>query len=393
MNLTGQLKISARLQAGRLGDFAVDLQRPGISKLFIGQPAAAVLKTVPYLYTLCAHAQHAAAQGAIQAAGGTLPASDSDRALWLEFLHETLWRLLLDWPTALGLEPARTAFAEWRKQRQEESCIAATQALLDGVFAEVTGRCGARLGEINCHISSGTSAKARFRQHFQGEGLVDAPRAAFLPPLQGEGRGGDGFQQLAARCELSSHPPPDPQGMLCTACPCETAQSDTLRLPVRSPLEAGAAQIPAPAASPALNPNEWLAYWRGETASEPQWPLPVSIAAAYQRRVSEAQHAAAALAAGVPFPLAAAGDGQRLGIGQAWTARGVLTHAVELREGAVQRYCVWAPTDRYFANAAGLQGLLGEVDHASPAAARQQLEQAILALDPCLPYTLEFSHA
>ena len=32
------------------------------------------------------------------------------RELWIEVLHENLWRLLLDWPVALGLSPAKDDF-------------------------------------------------------------------------------------------------------------------------------------------------------------------------------------------------------------------------------------------------------------------------------------------
>lgn len=303
MNPAGELKIRATYADGQLRDIGVKLERPAIARLFVGQPPNAVLKTVPYLYTLCAEAQRAAAQAALAAAGAAVPAATTDHAgLWIEFLHETLWRVLLDWPAVLGIPPAQQAFIAWRVARHGESRLAATQALLDGALAEVAG---------------------------QAEKHLPAPvdRSSDLP-----------------------------------------------------------AEVPT------LTPGDWLGFWLGLASHLPDCPSPVSVASAWHRRLAEARLAGQALAEGRPFPLAGAGE-DGFGIGQAWTARGVLTHAVHIEDEHVARYRVWAPTDRLFADASCLQRLLAGHGFADAAAARQGLEQAILALDPCLPYTLEFSHA
>lgn len=142
---------------------------------------------------------------------------------------------------------------------------------------------------------------------------------------------------------------------------------------------------------PALCPDDWLAYWTGVTEAPPL-ARPPSVAAAWQARLLAARTAARALLAGAPHPLAAAGE-DGWGIGQAPTARGVLTHAVRLEGGLVADYRVWAPTDRHFSDAAGLAGLLAGGRWANIAAATRALEQAILALDPCLPYTLKVDNA
>jgi coenzyme F420-reducing hydrogenase alpha subunit len=120
--------------------------------------------------------------------------------------------------------------------------------------------------------------------------------------------------------------------------------------------------------------------------------VPASIAAAYRQRLAAARLACAALAGGQPFPLAAAGDSGR-GVAQVLTARGVLTHAVSVDNALVTRYRVLAPTDESFATAAPLAGLLAGQRFALPAEARRALEQAILALDPCLPHAVELHDA
>lgn len=299
MTTSGMLRIEARFAPACISDIRVILSRPKVSRLFIGQNPEAVVKTVPYLYTLCAHAQRAAAQAALVAAGGVTARPVDDRELWMEVLHEHFWRLLLDWPPALGLAPAQAAFIEWRGKRLGDDCLAATENLLFKVLQPLAEKCQ--------------------------EILVD--------------------RQESPGFDFSG-----------------------------------------------LTPQDWLAYWRGEQATQPASRRPASVARAYQGRVREVAQAFAAFRAGAPFPVAAAGqDGW--GVGQTLTARGVLTHAAHVEEGIVKNYRVWAPTDCHFADAEGVQQLLSGVPVPDVGQARQAMERAVLALDPCLPYVLEFADA
>jgi len=297
----GLLTVRARLHGQGLDQLDVQLVRPAVTRLFIGQNPEAVVKTVPYLYTLCAHAQRAAAQAALAAAAGEARRPVDAGELWIEFLHENLWRLLLDWPQALGLSPANEAFAAWRAARQGPDNIAATRTLLDGALHDIADRCLARLG---CAADS------------------EAPQGGF----------------------------------------------------------------------PELAPEPWLAYWQGCSCDVPPTRRPVSVAAGYRARLGEVRLAAGALADGLPYPVAAAG-GNGWGLGQTQTARGVLTHAVHVEEGRVRNYRVWSPTDCHFADAGALAGLLAGRCFSDAGEARQGLDQAVLALDPCLPYVLELNDA
>ena len=167
MNPVGSLVISACYADGSLCDLAVALERPRVTKLFIGQLPEAVVKTVPYLYTLCAQAQRAAAQAALAAAAGEEPRSPDHGALWSEMLHEHLWRLLLDWPVALGLPQAREALVAWRNARIGDGLATATsqlfaETLLGLAPAEwagepapdsLAGRCLAALGPAENAVS------------------------------------------------------------------------------------------------------------------------------------------------------------------------------------------------------------------------------------------------
>ena len=295
MSSAGLLTVSARLSAGRLQGLTVNLQRPPVTMLFHQQIPEAVVKAVPYLFTLCAHAQRAAAQAALAAAEGSERRPVDDGELWGEMLHESLWRLLLDWPPALGLPDARDAFVAWRAARGDEDALLRMQAVLKVARAQAAA-CLVRLDE-----------------------------------------GGAGLE-------------------------------------------------------PQLAPEAWLDYWQGNVDQRPAALPPPSVAAACRRRLAEAEMAAAAIVAGTPYPVAAAG-GKGWGVGQTLTSRGVLTHAAHVDDGRIVSYKLWAPTDALFADALALGQILGERSYASAEPARQALNLAVLALDPCLPYTLELQDA
>lgn len=308
MTSAGSLIVRAGYRDGGLHDIEVDLQRPPISLLFLSQLPDVVTKTVPYLYTLCAHAQRAAAEAAVAVALGT-ESRDVNRAeLWIEVLHENFWRLLLDWPPALGLRPEKEAFIAWRNARQRDDYLAVTQNLLTQTVQPLAKKCL--------------------------EMLVDRSTEEVAP-------------------------------------------------------EAGHFDLSAPAI---LAPEPWLAYWQGYSSQEPVMPRPVSIHAAFLARLAETEAAVQALADGAPFPIASAG-GAGWGVAQTLTARGVLTHAVHVDEGKVVNYRVQAPTDGFFADNTALTSLLANLRFASLDQARQVLNQAILALDPCLPYVVELKDA
>lgn len=297
MTAPGVLNICAEWRGAGITGVQVALHRPAISRLFIGQLPDAVSKAVPYLYTLCAEAQRAAAQLAVAAARDEAPPPLDHHALWRECLHEHLWRLLLDWPPVLGLPAAREAFIAWRAQRLGEDGLSASERLRDETLLPLAEKC--------------------------------------LPALPDTG-----VAPLAAEAQI--------------------------------------------------DPVTWLDYWRG---AAPRPPLPIqppSVAAAYRDRLAAVSRCIYALRTAATYPLAACGEAGR-GVAQVLTARGVLTHAVRLADGVVADYRVQAPTDAFFANGDYLAGLLAGQVFADSTAARRGVEQAILALDPCLAYQLQMN--
>lgn len=316
LNSVGSLSVSARYAGGRLSGLAVALERPPVARLFLGQAPGAVVRMVPLLYSLCARAQAAAAAAALAAASAAAPPPEESAALWAEALHEHFWRLLLDWPPALGQPQAREAFIAWRAARSGAAFPSATRALLESTL-------------LGCPAADWQRGEARL-----------------------------GSDSLAARCM--------------------SRLKDTENAAFFDP--------------PALTPDLWLPYWRTGCSDIPETPCPASIGAAWRSRLRQAVAAVLALEAGTPYPVAAAGEGG-WGIGQVLTARGLLTHGARLENGRVSAYQVWAPTDCHFADGAGLARLLENGVWQDIDAARRAVEQAVLALDPCVPYTVKVSDA
>ncbi|WP_374489006.1 hypothetical protein [Zoogloea sp.] len=94
-----------------------------------------------------------------------------------------------------------------------------------------------------------------------------------------------------------------------------------------------------------------------------------------------------------PYPLGMDGSpGEACGAAWVHTARGALRHHVQLAQGRVVEWRVDAPTDRNFADEAGIVKRL-PVWLPSPARARQAVERAVLLLDPCVPFTVEVVNA
>ena len=303
MSVVGKLTVRAAWRDGRISGVDVALHRPSVARLLVGQSPATVLKALPRFYVLCARAQQAAAAAALAAAAGRpVPACDA-AALWLEFLHECLWRLMLDWPSALGVPPEREAFAHWRRQCQDGGDTAAASRVL---------------------------------------------RAEFLMPL------------------------------------------------ARNCLAAMGEGVAVGVADEAFHTGRWLDWWRGRRCAMPEISLPETPKAALVARLAAVDQAIAALEGGHDYPLEVAAErqpGTGWAVARVRSARGMLAHAVQLQAEQVVDYRIWAPTDLHFADAGALCTLLGEGAVENRPAAQKMLEQAILALDPCLPFVVEWHDA
>ncbi len=107
----GKVRIVLGCAGGRINEVSVSCDRPEVAQLLRGKPAAEAVALVPLVFAVCGKAQGQAAAMALAAARGVETSPRLDATVEAEVLREHLWRLLLDLPPLLGLEPRRELFA------------------------------------------------------------------------------------------------------------------------------------------------------------------------------------------------------------------------------------------------------------------------------------------
>jgi hypothetical protein len=125
----GNVHVGLRRQDGR-NEVAIRVVRPNAAAVLRGRLADEAVRLLPMLYAICGAAQGAAARLALAAARRSAHEPEVDAAVLAEAQREHLWRLLLDWPSALGLARREALFVAGRKALQDGSFSSwAAQAL------------------------------------------------------------------------------------------------------------------------------------------------------------------------------------------------------------------------------------------------------------------------
>jgi hypothetical protein len=119
----GAVHLRLRWRDGHAENIDVRVARPTAAAVLRGRAADEAVRLLPLLYSICGAAQGAAARLALAAARGESRMPEVDAAVVAEAQREHLWRLLLDWPQALGLP------------RQEALLVAGRKCLQDGSLA------------------------------------------------------------------------------------------------------------------------------------------------------------------------------------------------------------------------------------------------------------------
>lgn len=119
----GAVRLNLRWDAGCAHVVALDAVRPRVATLLRGKPADQAVRMLPLLYSICGVAQATAARLALSAARGAAHAAAVDAQVLAEAQREHLWRLLLDWPDALGLPRQEALFASCRRHLQEDGTV------------------------------------------------------------------------------------------------------------------------------------------------------------------------------------------------------------------------------------------------------------------------------
>jgi len=384
--LAGELTIDLTTRDAVVSAVQIASTRPQVAdRLLAGKPADAAVALVPQLFTICGRAQGLAAELALQAARGQISADPAlrrarTRRIELEIAQEYLWRALLDWPKAVGVDADANVLADLRRALNADPAgsdpatrAAVTQAAERGVFG---GSAKAwfeheHVPAFEIWIAQGTTPAARFVGAVQREGARHgAPRSAAEVPL------------------LPSLTQPQVLAEVAAALVADEAFA-------RQPLFDGRAAE------------------TGAVSRHAAHPLVAALLAAFGRstltrlaaRITELARIAAGIESAAPLCGAltlAAGADVRRGLGWVETARGVLVHLIDLegigadeRSGGerIAHYRILAPTEwNFHPRGAVTAGLLG-VHAPSVGELRQRADWLVQSLDPCVEYVLRIDGA
>jgi uptake hydrogenase large subunit len=376
---------------------AIDSSRAlGAARVFAGRGPAETARLLPALFSICATAQSAACAGALEEAQGLVPSPAvvalRRRLVDAETLREHLWRILLDWPRFLDLEPDARAMA----------------AAVEGY-----GRLRAALVQGNHPFEPGAVAPGSDPASSDGAatglGALVTHRVLGVAPAEWL-ESVRGFDALAAWCERT-----------------DTVAARLLeRLLVQGVAELGRCEIGALPGQP--DPAELHARLGGPEAddfvAQPSWggepreaspltrnlgsPLIQDLSVRFGNgiltrlaaqllevaRIASGEETVAVgwspgFTADAKPQAASPAPAQGVGLSQVQAARGPLVHRVRIADGRVLDYRILAPTEWNFhprgVVAAGLDSLAVRLDGA-------ELEPLarlfIAAVDPCVDFDL-----
>lgn len=365
----GKLSVRIEWDGAEVRAATVESTRPLAYWLLAGRPAERVVQLVPMLFSVCGKAQQAAASAAVCAAQGMdLPqaqAAEFERRVACEAVQEHLWRLLLDWPDALGLSQQRQQFVRWHAalgeiaagQGNAENLLGELHRVLLGVDDAEWRRIDthARLGEwwnTGCGLLASLLAALDHR-----ESRLDYAGEAAACDLLPEWRAAEAMQTLTGRLDHEFAARPEHEGR-----------------PMETGMLAHSRRIPLLQDVLRKRPTRLLARLIARLLDL----LDSAEALAQEKLTGRVQGIAGA-------------DGTGLSVVR--TARGMLLHRVRIEAGQVADYLIVAPTEWNFhpqgALASSLAGLRENDAERLVETARCQ----VLSLDPCVEYGIEVVHA
>ncbi|MGE5160184.1 MAG: nickel-dependent hydrogenase large subunit [Betaproteobacteria bacterium] len=374
MNPEGEITVRLTCGDQRVRKVSVASSRTGLPpRLVRGRPAADVQRLVPLLFSVCQRAQGAASTAAIAAAQG-LEAGARDRQrqaldVTVETLQEGVWRLLIDWPRALG-EPAEVPAVA--SVRRAGSAVVDDGATLDALL---------------------TVADDVLQQHVHG-----TPAEAWLAStdLAALDRWVEAGATLAAR--LLRRMRDEAPGLGRSDVPLmPDATLENLRRSVLDDMEAdsGYDRYPRWGGAPAET---------GALARQADAPLVAALLGRDGRSASTRFAARLVELAVLVRDLRARSAGRvaavrrhalpnGVGVGLAETARGLLLHRVQVNGGLVTDYRIVAPTEWNFHPQGPLpQGLAG-LDAADRGRLDRDARVVVQSLDPCVACRVEIGDA
>lgn len=381
MTREGELTVRLPWDGRQVHGPTVSSTRPMVApRIFADRSPAHVMSMVPLLFSICGGAQRAAASAALVAAGaeGIVRGAADERGVVLETVQEYFWRLLIDWPQAVGRQTHATPVATVRHR------IAAAARNHNGTPAYSSDAHMRELGEELSRIAS--------------RSIYAMTPAAWLE-----------IEDLAALHEWARREGTLP-AMLTNDLlngPVGLGRSDVALMP-----SAGEALLDA--VVPAMADPEFARAptWKGEPMETGALsrmrdePLVAAVDAAHGHAIVTRMVARLVELARILEDLAHGGSTGDLfpailaltlpsgaGFAAVQTARGVLLHRVRLSESKVEDYAIVAPTEWNFHPQGALVEGLGRLEADDEVLLSRRARLAVQALDPCVACKIEIGHA
>lgn len=367
MDLEGRIDVTLVRRGASIASVRIRSSRPQLAqRLLAGRDSAGAADLVGRLFSLCGRSQRAACASACAVAGGA-PVSGRETvtavtAVIAEMALEHVWRLLVDWPKALGFDlgsaglPDPRVLARLRSEADRADRLAAgivgvLQVLLGEPPADWLTRSPDRLDQW---IDSGGSPAARLLAAERATGSGESRALAMIPALERISEGD--FAAIAAAALA------DPG--FCAEPRWHRAPAETGPLARRKDDPFVSGWI----AEHGLGPGARLLARLVELARIPGW-----------------------LAGAAPELIRAAPLEDGAGLAAVETARGLLVHAVRLDAGRITEYRIVAPTEWSCAAGGPLALALEELGPGTDL--EQRARRVITAIDPCVECALEIEDA
>ncbi len=385
MTIEGEVTVRLDWDGRRVRRASVHSTRPlAASRVLSGRAPAAAAAMVPLLYSICSRAQGAAAACATKAAAGLTPTPRALAAhevgVVLETIQEYLWRMLIDWPDAVGRD-GLTAPVALARQR-----VAAFDAAASDARGDADAPQRAALAQDLANVAA---------QHVYGEAPAAWLARRDVDAFDAWARGSRTLPaELLAelfrstptlgRSDVGLMPAPRREALERSVLPalCSTPEFERTPNWEGAPVETGAlARVQAHPLVAALR-----ARW-GNAVPVRMAARLVELAMLLGRlqgtRVDDG--AVPWIDAFAPHP----GEG----VAAVQTARGLLLHRATIADDRIAGYQIVAPTEWNFhpdgALTRGLEGLPATDE----TMLSRQARLVVQALDPCVACKVEVAHA
>ncbi len=381
MTREGELVVRLPWDGERVHGPTVSSSRPFVAEqLFAGKSPGQVVAMVPMLYSVCGGAQRAAASAALAAAGAQDIASGpaDGSGVVLETVQEYFWRLLIDWPQAMGRQPLATPVAAARHR------IAAAGRDRDGAPAwrdpARLRELGAALGAIAARSVYGMTPAAwlaiddvaALRRWVEDERTLPAMLLGeLLVEVPDLGRSEVGLMPNAS------------DALLRAVVPAMLREPGFAHAPTwdGSPVETGAlARMCGKPMVSAIDARH------GHAVVTRMLARLVELATLLEEISTDR-------GGGDILPIQAFALAANEGLAAAQTARGLLLHRVRLAGPTVASYQIVAPTEWNFHPAGPLVSGLSGLSANDEAELSRGARLAVQALDPCVGCRIEIGHA